>query len=560
MANLKIIANTSDASKKIDLLQQQIDKLEVDVKKNRELNISTNIAEAKIKGLKNAVSSIMKDIAKETQQQALGTKDLLHTDENIKKLKNLSNQITTLYKDIANNGGTKTQISELNRLNASFNGTLSSIKRIGTEQQKQQADAIKNHKNTINRITDEKNAQDSLAKAEANRMSAANKSMTEYQKLINEYISLTKKAENAQNNTTSKNALKPSEQQYMYGYPDGTAGRFDQIKQRLKEIKKEYSDIPAIQTQIADMDKHMANQIGYQQRLAREKASLNEIINIQKQAYNIEQKIQQLAQSPKANKNMISELQKEHQELMKQYQAWKSVTNITQTESKFLEEQAQNYQTISSQAAAHAKDMGTLNKEYSQFSVNVKNIFKYIITYQLYNRMIEGIQSCVEKMKDLDKAFTDIQMVTMQTDEEIYDLSLEYNKLAKSLGATTQEVAEGASEWLRQGKTAEETTQLLKSSMTLSKVGAIESAQATELLTSALNGYKIEAKDAMSVVDKISSIDLAAATSSEELAIALSRTANSAADAGMSLDKLLAMIGTVSSVTRKSASTIRRII
>ena len=92
--------------------------------------------------------------------------------------------------------------------------------------------------------------------------------------------------------------------------------------------------------------------------------------------------------------------------------------------------------------------------------------------------------------------------------------------------------------------------------MTLSKVGAIESSEATELLTSALNGYKIEAQDAMSVVDKISSIDLAAATSSEELAVALSRTANSAADAGVSLDKLLGMIGTVSSVTRKSASTI----
>ena len=40
--------------------------------------------------------------------------------------------------------------------------------------------------------------------------------------------------------------------------------------------------------------------------------------------------------------------------------------------------------------------------------------------------------------------------------------------------------------------------------MTLSKVGAIESSEATELLTSSLNGYKLEAKDAMSVVDKIS--------------------------------------------------------
>ena len=94
--------------------------------------------------------------------------------------------------------------------------------------------------------------------------------------------------------------------------------------------------------------------------------------------------------------------------------------------------------------------------------------------------------------------------------------------------------------------------------MTLSKVGAIESSKATELLTSSLNGYKLAAQDAMSIVDKISGIDLAAATSSYELATALARTANSADDAGVSFDRLLAMIGTVSSVTRKSASTIRR--
>lgn len=92
--------------------------------------------------------------------------------------------------------------------------------------------------------------------------------------------------------------------------------------------------------------------------------------------------------------------------------------------------------------------------------------------------------------------------------------------------------------------------------MTLSKVGAMESAEATELLTSTLNGYKFEAEEAMNVVDKVSAIDMAAATSSEELMTALSRTANSADDAGVSFDKLLAMIGTVSSVTRKSASTI----
>lgn len=187
---------------------------------------------------------------------------------------------------------------------------------------------------------------------------------------------------------------------------------------------------------------------------------------------------------------------------------------------------------------------------------SVENIARYVIMYKVLNAIEQATRSAIQTVIDLDTAFTDIQLVTGETDEQIQQLSEDYNDLAKQMGSTTQEVAEGASEWLRQGKSVEETSQLLKASMTLSKVGAIESSEATSLLTSTLNGFKLEAQDAMTVVDKISAIDMAAATSSEELMTALSRTANSADDAGISFDKLLAMIGTVSSVTRKSASTI----
>ena len=94
--------------------------------------------------------------------------------------------------------------------------------------------------------------------------------------------------------------------------------------------------------------------------------------------------------------------------------------------------------------------------------------------------------------------------------------------------------------------------------MILAKVGAMESSQATELLTSTMNGYKFSVSEAIDVVDKMTAIDLKAATSTEELAVALSRTANMANNTGVSFNKLLGMIGTVSSVTRRSAETIRR--
>lgn len=92
--------------------------------------------------------------------------------------------------------------------------------------------------------------------------------------------------------------------------------------------------------------------------------------------------------------------------------------------------------------------------------------------------------------------------------------------------------------------------------MILSKVGAIESSQATELLTSTLNGYKMEAQEAMHVVDALSAVDLAAATSVEELAVALQSTANMARVNGVGFEQLLGMVGAVSEASRRSASVV----
>ena len=81
-------------------------------------------------------------------------------------------------------------------------------------------------------------------------------------------------------------------------------------------------------------------------------------------------------------------------------------------------------------------------------------------------------------------------------------------------------------------------------------------AQTAEYLTSTLNGMKIEAKDATSVVDKFAAVGANTATSFEEISEAMSQTASSAGQAGVSLDSLISFIGTVSAATRQSASRI----
>ena len=75
---------------------------------------------------------------------------------------------------------------------------------------------------------------------------------------------------------------------------------------------------------------------------------------------------------------------------------------------------------------------------------------KFTAYYFVLQKMKQLVNEMLETMKELDKAFTDIQMVTGGTDEETAQLADSYNQLAKEVGSTTTEVAEGAAEWLRQ--------------------------------------------------------------------------------------------------------------
>lgn len=217
----------------------------------------------------------------------------------------------------------------------------------------------------------------------------------------------------------------------------------------------------------------------------------------------------------------------------------------------------QRVKTAIAESNAKGQEQLTLvDKLKSSFEDYFNNFMSYGLVNNAMNAMTTAIRQSINAVIELNTAMTDVQMVTGESAEQTAELAHQYSQMAKELGATTTEIANGATEWLRQGKSVAETNQLLESSMILSKVGAIESSQATELLTSTLNGYKKEANEAMHVVDAMAAVDLAAATSVEELAVALQSTANMARVNGVGFEQLLGMVGAVSEASRRSASVV----
>lgn len=177
-----------------------------------------------------------------------------------------------------------------------------------------------------------------------------------------------------------------------------------------------------------------------------------------------------------------------------------------------------------------------------------------------YLALLKEINDAAERAKDtmvqLDKVVTDLSVATGDNRSSVKDLLKDYNSMAKQLASTTTQVGQAADDYLRAGKSMKESNQLIKDSIMLSKLGQINSSEATEDLLATMNGFDMSVNQVNDALDAMVAIDMAASTSSGDIATALKYCASSADIAGVSFNKLAAMIGTVQDKTMQSAETV----
>ena len=177
-----------------------------------------------------------------------------------------------------------------------------------------------------------------------------------------------------------------------------------------------------------------------------------------------------------------------------------------------------------------------------------------------YLALLKEINDAAERAKDtmvqLDKVVTDLSVATGDSRSSVKDLLKDYNSMAKQLASTTTQVGQAADDYLRAGKSMKESNQLIKDSIMLSKLGQINSSEATEDLLATMNGFDMSVNQVNEALDAMVAIDMAASTSSGDIATALKYCASSADIAGVSFNKLAAMIGTVQDKTMQSAETV----
>lgn len=176
------------------------------------------------------------------------------------------------------------------------------------------------------------------------------------------------------------------------------------------------------------------------------------------------------------------------------------------------------------------------------------------LAYKILGAFTKGLQKTIQAVQTMDSAMMNLRIVTGASKEDASALISGYAKLADQLSVTTSEVTQSAAAWMRQGYSIQETGELIKASMYLAKLGFTDVNTATSVLTSTLKGFKLQASDAVSIVDKLTKLDMSAAITATDIGQGLAQFAATGSLAGLTTDQAAALVTTIADVSQKSGS------
>ena len=174
----------------------------------------------------------------------------------------------------------------------------------------------------------------------------------------------------------------------------------------------------------------------------------------------------------------------------------------------------------------------------------------------LQNVMQDVPRAMVQNVIKIDDAMTNLRMATSVSNDEAQKLMKTYSEMGKELKVLGTDIATSSTEWLKQGKSIQESEKLTRDSVILSKIGDLSSEDATKTITAAMKSYDLAESQVMGFIDQISSIDMASATDVGGLSQAFNEVAANAKNAGIETEKLLSYAAVIGETSQEGMASV----
>ena len=188
---------------------------------------------------------------------------------------------------------------------------------------------------------------------------------------------------------------------------------------------------------------------------------------------------------------------------------------------------------------------------------NIKTaVTRWMGFWQVLNLTKKAVNDMKSHIKELDTVMTKIAVVTNMTTDDLWKQIGTYSEMARQYGVAIKGVYEVSQIYYQQGLNKGDVMTLTSETLKMARIAGLDYATAADYMTTAIRGFKLEMSDASHVTDVFSNLAAHTASSTEELATAISKTAASAASVGASFEATSAMMATMIATTRESATNI----
>ena len=340
------------------------------------------------------------------------------------------------------------------------------------------------------------------------------------------------------------------------------------LKQRVADLKKLRGD-NSTENQVANITNVNERVKGLNETLttSREKikeletentqlsSSIDDIMKKQKSAdlskiTNIVKQLESLRGSSKLSEEQI---EKFIQELASINSA--GMDNVVKEFEK-MQSEASNSKTTVEQVGGAVKNFGNQAQSVAKVNQQFEDLYRRATYFFSINNAINlfkrTIREAFNAVKDLDAAMTDIAVVTEFDIGDVWETIPEYTDLANELGTTILGAYETAKLYYQQGLDNNEVMEASRETMKMARIANMDYAEATDYMTAAVRGFKLEMSDASRVNDVFSKLAAISASDTQEIADALTRTASIANSAGMSLETTSAFLTQMIETTREA--------
>ena len=245
---------------------------------------------------------------------------------------------------------------------------------------------------------------------------------------------------------------------------------------------------------------------------------------------------QQITRYRKSNTKLIGT--EDEVELLKLLERLKNAASLTSEE---IDDIALSFKNVQKSALAS----GNTGKSFLDMLASAYQRFGgwSIVTNSLGD-LVRGFRQVVNNVIELDTAMTELRKVTDETDATYAQFFDDAITRSEQMGATLVDTISATSDFARLGYDIVDSAALADAAVVYKNVGdGIEDiAMASESLISTMAAFKLEASDAMHIVDSFNEVDNKFAISSAGIGEALIRSASGLAAAGNTMEEAIALI------------------